>query len=318
MAPKWTRKDLVGLKDLKDWEIHLLLDTALSFKEILSRPIKKVPALRGKTVAIFFVEASTRTRASFELACKALSADTLNISPSASSVKKGESILDTARNLEALKADAIIVRHSCAGVPVYLSGRIKGSVINAGDGSNEHPTQALLDLLTIREKKGHIEGQHVVIVGDILHSRVARSNMWALTRLGARVTLVAPPSLLPPRLDLQGVTTSHDLEGVIGEADILMMLRMQNERHESSFVPSLREYSRLFGLDGDKLRRARKDVMVMHPGPINRGVEITSEVADGPNSVILEQVTNGVAVRMAVLFHTLQAGLAGAAPKPED
>lgn len=308
--PKWKRKHLIGIKDLKAWEIEHLLETAESFKEILSRPIKKVPALRGKTIAIFFVEASTRTRSSFELACKALSADTLNISPSVSSVKKGESILDTVMNLEALKADAIIVRHKCAGVPTLLSNKMKGSVINAGDGFNEHPTQALLDLLTIKETKGRIKGLNVVIVGDILHSRVARSNIWALTTLGAKVTLVCPPNMLPDQIDtLPGVSYTYKFEQALKNADVIMMLRIQNERHEAPLLPTLREYSRLFGLDSEMLSKAPKDAIVMHPGPINRGVEITSEVADGPRSVILNQVTNGLAVRMAVLFLCLQAGL---------
>jgi aspartate carbamoyltransferase catalytic subunit len=305
--PVWAWKDLLGIQPLSAEEIELVLKTADSFKEVSNRPIKKVPALRGKTVVNFFYEASTRTRTSFELAAKRLSADILNISTSISSLTKGESLKDTIRSLMSLKADIIILRHHASGAPAYVAKNFDVSVINAGDGSHEHPTQALLDMYTIREKKGRIEGLNVLIVGDILHSRVARSNIWGLTKMGARVTLVGPKTLIPPGIEAMGVTVETDLRKALPEADVVNMLRIQNERLTSNLFPSLREYAKLYGLDKEKMELARPDVMVMHPGPLNRGVEISSEVADGKSSVIWDQVTNGVAVRMAVLFLIAQA-----------
>jgi aspartate carbamoyltransferase catalytic subunit len=299
----WTRKDLLGIKDLSKEELELILQTAESFKEISLRPIKKVPALRGKTVVNFFFEASTRTRTSFELSAKRLSADILSVSVPTSSVTKGESLKDTIRNLLSLKVEVIIIRHSDAGAPQLIADYFKNvSVINAGDGSHEHPTQALLDLYTIKEKKGKIAGLNIAIVGDILHSRVARSNIWGMTKLGAKVTVVGPRTLIPVEVEKMGVTVETDLMKAIKQSDVIYMLRIQNERLKSNLFPSIREYARLYGLNAEKLKEAKKDVIIMHPGPINRGVEISSEVADGPYSVILDQVTNGLAVRMAVLF----------------
>jgi aspartate carbamoyltransferase catalytic subunit len=293
-------KDLLGIQGMTADEINLILDTAATFKDVSERDIKKVPALRGKTVINLFYEASTRTRTSFELAAKRLSADVINISTSTSSVVKGETLLDTARNIEAMKCDMIIVRHYCSGAPEYLSKLLKSSVINAGDGSHEHPTQALLDLFTIREKLGRLEGLKVVIVGDIAHSRVARSNIHALSRMGATVTVCGPPTMVPPGIERLGTQVSHDMDQAIESADVVMMLRLQLERQTAGLFPGVREYAKLYGLNRSRLERAAKHVLVMHPGPINRGVEISSEVADA--SVILEQVTNGVAVRMAVMF----------------
>ena len=286
----------------------MILDTAEAMKEVLSRPMRTVPALQGRIVANLFYEPSTRTRTSFETAAKHLSASTSSIAASTSSIAKGESLVDTAKNLEALGVNAIVVRHSMSGAPHLIAKNISGSVINAGDGCNEHPTQALLDLFTMREKKGSLKGKKVVIVGDILHSRVARSNMWGLLKLGASVSVVGPPTLMPKGLEETGVKVSFDLESEIKEADFINILRIQLERQKDSLFPSLREYADLFGLDSEKLKKARKDVVILHPGPINRGVEMTSEVADGPYNVILEQVTNGVAVRMAVLFLLLGGG----------
>ena len=310
---QWTKKDLLGLRELSAEEIRLLLATAESFREISLRPIKKVPALRGKTVVNLFFESSTRTRTSFELAAKRLSADILNIAASSSSLTKGETILDMIKNLEALKVDVVVIRHEAAGVPHLIARHANASVINAGDGAHEHPTQGLLDLMTIQEKKGRIDGLHVTILGDIAHSRVARSDIWGLTKLGARVTVCGPPTLIPVHIEQLGVRVTYDVAEAIREADVLMLLRIQHERQETALVPSLREYRLRYGIDGDRLKLAKPDVLIMHPGPINRGVELDSAVADGPHSVILDQVTNGVAVRMAALY--LVAGtskLAGA------
>ncbi|MFP3869451.1 MAG: aspartate carbamoyltransferase catalytic subunit [Syntrophobacteria bacterium] len=299
---QFRKKDLLGIKQLEPEEIQLILDTAEIFKEISTRPIKKVPTLRGRTVVHLFYEPSTRTRTSFEIAAKRLSADTLSISASTSSIVKGETLLDTARNLEAMTPDVIVLRHSAGGAPHLLARHISASVINAGDGMHEHPTQALLDLLTIRDKKGTISGLTVAIIGDIAHSRVARSNIWALTKMGARVVVAGPATMMPLQLEQLGVRVFHRVEDVVAEADAIILLRIQRERQNQMLLPTLREYSRVFGLDERKLARAKPDVLIMHPGPINRGVEISPSVADGPYSVILNQVTNGVAVRMAVLY----------------
>jgi aspartate carbamoyltransferase catalytic subunit len=298
----WDKKDLLGLEYLTADEITTILDTARSFSEISTRPIKKVPALRGKTIVNLFYEPSTRTRASFELAEKRLSADILNMNVSVSSVTKGETLLDTVRNLCAYQIDVIVMRHSVSGAPIYLAANVAASVVNAGDGMHEHPTQALLDIYTLREKLGDLNGRKVVIVGDILHSRVARSNIWGLTKLGAQVTVVGPPTLIPRFIERMNVTVSHDLVHALKDADAVNMLRIQREREKQTLFPSLREYSRLYGLDTDKCEKLTDNLIVMHPGPINRGVELAGQVADGNRSVILEQVTNGLAVRMAVLF----------------
>ena len=299
---EWVKHDLLDLETLSREEIELVLETAKTFKEVSTRDVKKVPALRGKTVVMLFFEASTRTRISFELAAKRLSADTLNVSATGSSLSKGESILDTAKNIEAMNVDMIIVRHASSGVPKILAEALGPSVINAGDGCREHPTQALLDMFTIKEKIGKIAGLKVAIIGDILHSRVARSNIWGLTKLGAKVTLCGPSTLMPIDIEEAGVAVTHDLTEVIKESDVLMVLRLQKERQQEKFLPSVREYAKMFGINKEKLKNARKDVLIMHPGPTNRGVELSAEVADGEYSVILEQVTNGVAVRMAVLY----------------
>ena len=299
---QWTKKDLLGLRQLSAEEIRLLLATAESFREISLRPIKKVPALRGKTVVNLFFEPSTRTRTSFELAAKRLSADILNITATASSITKGETLVDTVKNLEALKVDILVVRHAAAGVPHLIAKHATASVINAGDGAHEHPTQALLDLLTIQEKKGRIEGLTVSIIGDIAHSRVARSNIWGLTKLGAAVTVCGPPTLVPSHIAELGVRVTHDLNDAIRAADVIMLLRIQHERQEAALVPSLREYRLRYGLDRDRLKLSKPSAIIMHPGPVNRGVELDSSVADGPHSVILDQVTNGIAVRMAALY----------------
>ena len=302
MKLSWTQHDLIDLQDLSKEEIELILETAKSFKEVSTRDVKKVPALRGKTVVMLFSEASTRTRTSFELAAKRLSADTINISANTSSLSKGESILDTARNIEAMNVDAIVVRHSSSGVPEILARHLKASVINAGDGCRAHPTQALLDIFTIKEKLGHIDGLRVGIVGDILHSRVARSNIWGLTKLGAKVTVCGPSTLMPMDVKRMGVDVNFDVNEVIKESDALIILRLQMERQKDKFLPSLREYAKEFGINQEKLENAKKNILIMHPGPTNRGLELSAEVADGEHSVILEQVTNGVAVRMAVLY----------------
>jgi aspartate carbamoyltransferase catalytic subunit len=298
----WKRKDLLGMQDLDAAEIIGVLDTAVSMKEIAAREIKKVPTLRGKTVVNLFYESSTRTRTSFEIAGKWLSADVINFSASGSSADKGESLLDTARNIEAMSPDVVVVRHKAAGAPALLARHLRCGVINAGDGAHEHPTQALLDLMTIREKKGHLEGLNVTIVGDITHSRVARSDIHGMRKMGITVTVAGPPTLIPAQCQELGVKVSHRLEEAIAHADVIMMLRLQHERMQGGFIPSLREYSRVWGLSLAKLERCRPDVLIMHPGPVNRGVELAPEVADSAYSVILDQVSNGVAVRMAVLY----------------
>ncbi len=295
-------KDLVGLEPLSAEQITMILDTAEPFKEVSERSIKKVPALRGKTIVNLFFEASTRTRISFEFAEKRLSADTVNIAAQGSSLSKGETLVDTARNLEAMRIDMVVVRHHASGAARFLGERIRSNVINAGDGTHEHPTQGLLDLLTLRDKFGKIAGLKVAICGDVLHSRVARSNIWGLLKLGAEVAVCGPPSLMPSGLASLGVTVMHHIEDAIQWADALNVLRLQLERMESGFVPSLREYNRIFGVTNERLARAPRDIAIMHPGPMNRGVEIDSDVADGPHSLILPQVTNGVAIRMAVLY----------------
>jgi aspartate carbamoyltransferase catalytic subunit len=302
MTTLWTRKDLLGLRELSVDELNLILETADAFKEVGTREIKKVPALRGKTLVNFFIEPSTRTRTSFELAAFRLSADVINISASTSSLTKGETLKDTARNLEALHADILVLRHSSAGAPQFLAQRLKASVINAGDGAHEHPTQGLLDLYTIRQKRGRIDSLHVVIVGDILFSRVARSNIFGLVKLGARVTLVGPSTLVPREFEKLGVKVSYQIESVLPDADVVNLLRIQHERQRKEYFPSIGEYIAFFGLTKERARLLKPDCLIMHPGPINRGVEIDSDVADGLQSVILDQVTNGLAVRMAVLY----------------
>jgi aspartate carbamoyltransferase catalytic subunit len=303
----WKHKHLLGLQDLSRQDIELVLETAKSFKEVSSRDIKKVPALRGKTVVTLFFEASTRTRISFELAAKRLSADTLNIAANVSSTSKGETLLDTARNIEAMNVDAMVVRHSSSGSVLLLAEGLQCSVVNAGDGCREHPTQALLDMFTLREKFGRVEGLKVGIVGDILHSRVARSNIWGLTKLGAKVTVCGPATLMPRGIEAMGVEVCYDLKKVLRQSDAVIALRLQKERQQDKFLPSMREYSMLFGLTQAKLAEAGNHLIVMHPGPTNRGVELSADVADGTQSVILDQVTNGVAVRMAVLYLVLGA-----------
>jgi aspartate carbamoyltransferase catalytic subunit len=303
----WTRKDLLGLDDLSPQEITYLLDTARSFEEVSTRSIKKVPAMRGKVVALMFFEDSTRTRMSFELAASRLSADTLLFTAKGSSVSKGETTLDTVRNIEAMGVDVFVMRHGESGAPHMVARQVAGSVVNAGDGSHEHPTQALLDIYTIRQRLGRIAGLKVAIVGDIAHSRVARSNILGLRKLGAEVVVVGPRTLVPQAITAMGCEISHSLDDVLGEVDVINMLRIQFERFGGGLFPSLREYHQLYGMNGERLSRCRKDVLIMHPGPINRGVELTSEVADGPNSCILQQVTNGLAIRMAVLYLVTQS-----------
>ncbi|MDD5513597.1 MAG: aspartate carbamoyltransferase catalytic subunit [Candidatus Omnitrophica bacterium] len=303
----WTRKDLLGLEELSREELELILETAESFKEVSTREIKKVPALRGKTVVNLFYEPSTRTRVSFEVAAKRLSADVINIATETSSVRKGETLIDTGMNIEALKADIIVMRHNYSGAAAMLARHLKISVINAGDGWHEHPTQALLDIFTLKEKLKKIEGLRVAIVGDIAHSRVARSNIWGLTKLGAKVTVCAPKMLIPPAIEEMGAEVSLDIDEALAKADAVNVLRMQFERDELNAFPKQLEYFMNFGITEERLKKAKKDIIVMHPGPINRGIEMSSEVADGANSVILEQVTNGIAVRMAVLFLVAQA-----------
>ncbi len=298
----WNRKHLLDIQSLSAEEIVTVLDTALAFKAVGQRAIKKVPALRGKTVVNLFVEPSTRTRISFELAAQRLTADIINFSAEASSLKKGETLRDTARNLEALNADIIVMRHSASGAPHFLARFLRASVVNAGDGAHEHPTQAMLDCFTIREKKGKIAGLNVTILGDILYSRVARSNIWALTKLGARVTLCGPATLVPKVFERMGCRVTYNVDEAIEEADIINLLRIQHERQRKTMFPSIGEYSSLFGLTKARLARTKPEALIMHPGPINRGVEIDSEIADSSRSVILDQVTNGLAVRMAVLF----------------
>jgi aspartate carbamoyltransferase catalytic subunit len=304
----FNRKDLLGIRELSAEEINTILDAADSFKEISTRSIKKVPTLRGKTVINFFFESSTRTRTSFEIAAKRLSADTINISASNSSVTKGETLIDTARNLEAMAPDAIVIRHPSPGVPHQLAKMIDAAIINGGDGAHEHPTQALLDAFTIREHKGRLAGLQVAIIGDITHSRVARSNAHLLTKLGAHVRVAGPRTLIPPNYEQLiensegSLTVSDRIEDAIAGSDVVMMLRIQRERMSAAYFPSLKEYSVQYGLTLRRLELAAPDCIVMHPGPVNRGIEISSEVADGARSLILDQVTNGVAVRMAILF----------------
>ena len=299
---RWTRKDLLGLDDLSAEEIWHLLETARAFKGVGERSLKKVPALRGKTLINFFVEPSTRTRTSFELAAMRLSADVINIAASASSLQKGETLKDTALNFQALRADIIVLRHSSAGSSRFLADRLSASIINAGDGAHEHPTQGLLDAFTILERLGRIDGLEVAIVGDILFSRVARSNIHALTKLGAKVTLVGPSTLVPRTFESLGVRVVHKLDEALGSFDVINLLRIQHERQRKEYFPGLGEYISMFGLSKARADKLKPDCLIMHPGPINRGVEIDSDVADGSRSVILEQVTNGLAVRMAVLY----------------
>jgi aspartate carbamoyltransferase catalytic subunit len=299
---RWTRKDLLDLQSLSVEEITTLLDTASEFKAVGQRVIKKVPALRGKTVVNLFIEPSTRTRISFELAAQRLSADVINFSAEASSLRKGETLKDTARNLEALNAEFIVIRHSAAGAPHFLARVLDAHVVNAGDGAHEHPTQGLLDVFTMREKKGRIAGLNVTILGDILYSRVARSNIWALQKLGANVTLCGPPTLVPRAFEQMGCRVTSQLNEAIADADVVNLLRIQHERQRKTMFPGLGEYTSLFGINRARLATMKPDVMIMHPGPINRGVEVDSDVADGDHSVILQQVTNGLAVRMAALF----------------
>ncbi len=296
------QKDMLGMEGARREDIELILSTAESFKEVSEREIKKVPTLRGKTIINLFYEPSTRTRTSFEIAAKRMSADAVNISASTSSVVKGETLKDTAKNLEAMKPDCIVIRHSSAGAPHMLARHVGCSVINAGDGAHEHPSQALLDMLTIREKKGRIEGLKAAIIGDIAHSRVARSNIYGLTRLGASVTVCGPRTLMPQGIERLGCAATSDMSEAVRDADVIMMLRLQLERQKEASFPSSREYSRLYGLDEGRLGAAKKDVVILHPGPVNRGVEIAPEVADGGYSLILDQVTNGVAVRMALFY----------------
>lgn len=303
----WTKKDLLGLEHLSAEEIMHILNTAASFKEVSTRDIKKVPLLRGKTAVNLFYEPSTRTRVSFEVAEKRLSCDVINMDMKASSVLKGETLADTGRNLEALKIDVFIIRHNCSGAANVLSKFVKGSVINAGDGKHEHPTQALLDMYTLKEKYGYIKGLNVTIIGDISHSRVARSNIWGLTKLGANVTLCAPKMILPKYAEEFGVKVTSDIEEAIKDADALNVLRMQFERDDMKAFPTPSEYYKTYGITKEKLKKCKPDIVIMHPGPMNRGIEISTDVADGKNSVILDQVTNGIAVRMAVLYLTTSA-----------
>jgi len=298
----WNRKHLLDIQSLTADEIVTVLDTARAFKAVGERAIKKVPALRGKTVVNLFVEPSTRTRISFELAAQRLTADVINFNSEASSLKKGETLKDTARNLEALNADIIVMRHSASGAPHFLARFLRASVVNAGDGAHEHPTQALLDAFTVREKKGRIAGLNVTILGDILYSRVARSNIWAYTKLGANVTLCGPATLVPKVFEQMGCRVTYNVEEAIAGADIINLLRIQHERQRKTMFPSIGEYASLFGLTQARLARAKPEALIMHPGPINRGVEIDSQIADSGRSMILDQVTNGLAVRMAVLF----------------
>jgi aspartate carbamoyltransferase catalytic subunit len=299
---QFVKKDVLDMDTLTPEEITLVLDTAVGMKEISERPIKKVPTLRGKTVILFFYEPSTRTRTSFDIAAKRLSADSLSISASSSSLVKGETLIDTARNLQAMKPDAVVIRHSSAGVPHMLAREIEASVINAGDGMHAHPTQALLDMMTVREMKGGLDGIRLAIIGDIAHSRVARSDITGFAKMGARVIVAAPPTMIPAGIESLGAEVTYDIDEAITDADVVMMLRIQKERQKSFLYPSDREYARRYGLTKTRLERAREDVLIMHPGPMNRGVEISPEVADGPWSIILNQVTNGVAVRMALLY----------------
>ncbi|MGI6648085.1 MAG: aspartate carbamoyltransferase catalytic subunit [Bacillota bacterium] len=302
------RKDVLGLQELTAEEIQLILDTAVPMKDILSREIKKVPTLRGKVVATLFYEPSTRTRTSFELAAKYMGADTMSLAVATSSVQKGESFRDTAQTIEIMGVDTVILRHSVSGSAQYLAKTIKASVINGGDGTREHPTQALLDMFTIREKRGSFAGMKVVILGDILHSRVARSNIWGLTKMGAEVRVVGPPTLMPPEIDKLGVKVYYQAEDALEGADVINVLRLQLERQQKGLFPTVREYHQLYGLTPARLKLAHPDALVLHPGPMNRGVEIAPEVADSPQSTIVEQVANGVAIRMALLYLLMEGG----------
>jgi aspartate carbamoyltransferase catalytic subunit len=306
--PRWNRRHLLSLEELSADEIRLILDQADAFKEVSTRSVKKVPALRGRVVVNAFFEDSTRTRTSFALAAQRLSADIIDFSEKTSSTSKGETLIDTARNIEAMGVDVMVVRHRAAGSAQYLSRNVKCSVVNAGDGAHEHPTQGLLDVYTMRERFGRIEGLKVAIVGDIANSRVVRSNLWALTKLGAEVILVGPPTLVPKSFEQLGAKVVYDFDSIIGEVDVVNMLRVQFERVKTSQFPSVREFTRLYGLTWDRFQRCKKDVFVMHPGPMNRGIEIQSDIADGPQSGILQQVTNGLAVRMAVLYLVTSVG----------
>ncbi len=297
-----SKKDILDMESLSVDEINLILDTADNMKEISQRPIKKVPALRGKTVVLFFYEPSTRTRTSFDIAAKRLSADSLSLSASTSSMVKGETLIDTGRNLEAMNPDVIVIRHNCAGAPHLLAKLLRSSVINAGDGMHAHPTQSLLDLMTVRQHKHTISGLRIAIIGDISHSRVARSNIIGFTKMGADVVLSGPPTMIPMGIETLGVSVTHNVEEAIEDADVVMMLRIQKERQQQFLFPTEREYSMVYGLTRARVAKAKEDVLIMHPGPINRGVEIAYDVADGPYSIILDQVTNGVAVRMALLY----------------
>jgi aspartate carbamoyltransferase catalytic subunit len=310
-AFRWTRKHLLGIEQLTPEEIRHVLETADSFKEVSTRSVKKVPALRGRVVVNTFFEDSTRTRTSFALAAQRLSADVIDFSEKTSSTNKGETLIDTARNIEAMGVDIFVVRHAAAGAAELLSHHVKCSVVNAGDGAHEHPTQGLLDLYTMRERFGRLAGLRVAIVGDIANSRVARSNIWALTKMGAEVVLVGPPTLLPRSFEKLGVKIANDFDSIIGSVDVINMLRVQFERIKSSQFPTVREFTRFFGLTAERFSRCKKDVFIMHPGPMNRGIEISSGIADGPQSGILQQVTNGLAVRMAVLFLVSHSAAAG-------
>jgi aspartate carbamoyltransferase catalytic subunit len=302
MSSVWTKKHLLGLEDLSRAEIEMVLSTAQGFKEVSSREVKKVPALRGKTVANVFFENSTRTRISFEIAEKRLSADLINFSASGSSTSKGESLIDTVRTIEAMNVDLVVVRHGSSGAPGFIAKHIQAGVVSAGDGIHEHPTQALLDIYTMKERKGKLDGLKVCFVGDILHSRVARSNIWGLITMGVEVTVCGPPTLIPREIEKMGVKVSYDLDAVLPQMDVVYILRIQLERQQGQFFPSIREYAGEYGINKDRLKRAKPDVLILHPGPLNRGIELDNEAADGEQSAILDQVTNGVAVRMAVLY----------------
>jgi aspartate carbamoyltransferase catalytic subunit len=308
---QFEKKDILDMESLTADEINLILDTADKMKEISDRSIKKVPTLRGKTMVLFFYEPSTRTRLSFDIAAKRLSADSLSLSANVSSTVKGETLIDTARNLEAMKPDVIVIRHPMAGAPHMVAKMVSTSVINAGDGMHAHPSQSLLDIMTVREKKGFLKGLRIAIIGDISHSRVARSNITGFSKMGAHVILSGPPTMIPKGIETLGASVNYNINEAISGADVIMMLRIQKERQKAFLFPSEREYARFYGLSADKLKNAKKDVLIMHPGPLNRGVEISPDVADGPHSIILEQVTNGVAIRMA-LFYLLSGGVRNA------
>lgn len=303
----WTKKDILDIDSLSVDEIDMILETASGLKEISERPIKKVPTLRGKTIVLFFLEPSTRTRISFDIAAKRLSADSISIAAASSSIVKGETLIDTARNIEAMKPDILVVRHSMAGAPHLLAKNISAAVINAGDGKHAHPSQALLDMMTVKETRGAIAGQRVAIIGDISHSRVARSNIVGFSRMGAKVTVAGPSTMIPPGIEALGASVAHTVDDAISDADVIMMLRIQKERQEGFLFPSEREYACRYGLNAARLKKSKPDAIIMHPGPINRGVEIAPDVADSSHSVILDQVTNGVAVRMA-MFYLLAGG----------